>query len=103
MRAQRRILFASPSKDIAELLPGDGVASTTLLIMADEWTISHFSQSNPSGKGQGDVSALLRRVADQIESLGDVQVQDVTFASQPTEGEDDLTVTVYYHRQPRRR
>ena len=71
--------------------------------MTEDWTIFHFSQSNPSGDGQGDVPALLRRVADQIESLGDVQVQDITFTSEPTDAEDDLTVTVYFQREPRRR
>ena len=71
--------------------------------MTEDWTISHFSQSNPSGEGQGDVPALLRRVADQIESLGDVQVQDITFTSEQTGSEDDLTVTVYFQREPRRR
>ena len=70
--------------------------------MTEDWTISHFSQSNPSGEGQGDVPALLRRVADQVESLGDVQVQDITFTSEPTDSEDDLTVTVYFQRKPRR-
>jgi len=71
--------------------------------MVDEWSVFHFSQSNPPGEGQGDVAALLRRVADEIDSLGDVQVQDITFSSEPTDCEDDLTVTVYYHREPRRR
>jgi hypothetical protein len=71
--------------------------------MSEDWAISHFSQANPSGEGQGDVPALLRRVADQIESLGDVQVQDITFSTAPTDGEDDVHLTVYYHRQPRRR
>lgn len=70
--------------------------------MTEDWTIFHFSQSNPSGERQGDVPALLRRVADQIESLGDVQVQDITFTSEPTDAEDDLTVTVYFQREPRR-
>ena len=70
--------------------------------MAEDWTISHFSQSNPDGVGQGDVPALLRRVADSIEALGDVQVADITFTSEPTDGEDSLTATVYYHREPRR-
>jgi hypothetical protein len=69
----------------------------------DEWTVNHFSQSNPQGPGQGDVPALLRRVADTIESLGDVQVQDITFHSEPTGEEDDLRLTVYYSREPRRR
>jgi hypothetical protein len=32
-----------------------------------------------------------------------VQVQDITFTSAPTGAEDDLTVTVYYERVPRRR
>ena len=71
--------------------------------MAENWTISHFAESNPSGPGQGDVAALLRRVADALEALGDVTVQDVTFHAEPTADEDDLTMTVYYHRTPRRR
>lgn len=62
-----------------------------------------FSQSNPKGVHQGDVAALLRRVASSIESLGDIQVQDVTFCTEATGDEDDLTMTVYYQREPRRR
>jgi hypothetical protein len=69
----------------------------------DQWSALHFSQSNPSGPGQGEVAALLRRVADSLDELGDVQVKDITFRSEVTDGEDDLTMTVYYHRQPRRR
>ena len=69
----------------------------------DEWSIFHFALSNPAGPGQGDVAKLLRSAADHVEALGDVQVGDITFSSQPTAGEDDLTVTVYYHRHPRRR
>jgi hypothetical protein len=41
--------------------------------------------------------------ADTIAQLSDVDVQDIVFSSDVTSGEDDLTVTVYYHRQPRRR
>jgi hypothetical protein len=67
------------------------------------WTINHFSQSNPDGEGQGDVAALLRRVADSLDSLGDVQVEDVTFHSETADGEDELHVTVYYYTTPRRR
>jgi hypothetical protein len=55
----------------------------------------HFSQSDPDG----DVAALLRRVADSIEALGDVMVEDMTFASEPRADERDLNVTVYYHRE----
>jgi hypothetical protein len=64
----------------------------------DQWTMLHFSQSNPSGPGQGDVPALLRRVADSIDALADVTVEDITFSSQPTADERDLSLTVYYHR-----
>ena len=69
----------------------------------DKWTIYHFSLSNPTGPEQGDVPRLLRRAADHLEELGDVQVGDITFSSEPTAGEDDLNLTIYYHRQPRRR
>jgi hypothetical protein len=71
--------------------------------MIEDRKISNFSQSNPTGKNQGDPAALLRRVADSLDSLGDVQVQDIVFNSEPTADEDDLTMTVYCHRQPRRR
>lgn len=69
--------------------------------MADDRDIAtmlHFSQSNPEGPGQGNVPALLRRVADTIDSLGNVAVCDITFHSQVTADEDDLTMTVYYDR-----
>jgi hypothetical protein len=71
--------------------------------MNDKWTVMHFSQSNPAGSGQGDVPSLLRRVADTIEGLGDVKVQDITFHTEPTADEDDLTMTVYYQPRPRQR
>ena len=63
----------------------------------ERWTVNHFSQSNPSGPGQGNVPALLRRVADTIESLGPAEIQDITFDVRVTAGEDDLTMTVYWH------
>ena len=62
----------------------------------ERWTAFHFSESNPAGRGQGDVSALLRRVADTIDTLGEVEVLDITFKATPTESEEDLTMTVYY-------
>jgi hypothetical protein len=34
---------------------------------------------------------------------GDIDVQDITFQSEVTDGEDDLKMIVYYHAQPRRR
>jgi len=65
--------------------------------------ILNFSISHPTGEGQGSVPALLRRMAEAIEAEGDVDVQDLTFQSEVTDGEDDLTMTVYFCRQPRRR
>ena len=64
----------------------------------DKWTTFHFSQSNPDGPGQGHVPSLLRRVADSIEALGDVMVEDITFSSEVTADERDISMTVYYHR-----
>jgi len=63
----------------------------------DRWTMNHFSQANRSGHGQGHVPSLLRRVADSIEGLGDVIVEDITFRSEPTADERDISMTVYYH------
>jgi hypothetical protein len=71
--------------------------------VSDDWTARHFSQSNPKGSGQGDVASLLRRVAATLDDLGDVQVQDIVFHCEVTDGEDDLRVTVYYDAAPRRR
>lgn len=64
--------------------------------VSTEWEVKHFSQSNPAGPGQGNVAALLRRVADTLDTLGSIEVADVTFQSIPTADEDDLTMTVYY-------
>jgi hypothetical protein len=47
----------------------------------------------PGWSWQGDVAALLRRVAESLDALRDVDVQDVVFHSEVTEGEDDLTMT----------
>ncbi|GAA1879791.1 hypothetical protein [Lapillicoccus jejuensis] len=65
----------------------------------DERSICHFSQSNPMGPEGFTVPALLRRVADSIEALGGVQVQDLTFHHEvTTTGQDDFSMTVFYHR-----
>jgi hypothetical protein len=69
----------------------------------DKWSAFHFSLSNPSGPDQGDVPRLLRSLADHLERLGDVQVADIAFQSQPTDEGDELRFTVYFYREPRRR
>ncbi|WP_431045895.1 hypothetical protein ACQUSR_29975 [Streptomyces sp. P1-3] len=60
-------------------------------------TVCHFSQANPSGPGCDSAPALLRRVADTIESLGPVEIQDIVIHSEVTEHGDWLSATVYYH------
>lgn len=44
------------------------------------------AQSNPSGPEQGDIAALLRRVADFIDELGGVQIEDITSTSAANRG-----------------
>lgn len=65
-----------------------------------KWSSYVFAQSNSPGIGQGNVPALLRRVAESIEELGDVVVEDITFRSEPTADERDISMTVYYHDPP---
>ena len=67
--------------------------------MPESWTIRHFSQSNPMGAGQDDVPALLRQVADTIEELGPVEIQDVTFGTEVNEDGRWHHLTVYFHRR----
>jgi hypothetical protein len=62
----------------------------------ESWTIRHFSQANPLGPGRDDVPALLRRVADSIEALGSVTVQDITFGTEVTEDGLWHELTVYF-------
>ncbi len=65
----------------------------------ETWTVEQFSQANPKGPGQGDVPALLRRVADTLERLGKVEVQDLVLHSEVTEdGFDWPSITVYLRR-----
>jgi hypothetical protein len=68
------------------------------------WSVLHFSQANPRGRRQGNVPALLRRVAATIASLGDVAIQDIAFHNEPDEdGNDRPDMTVYYYRASRRK
>jgi hypothetical protein len=64
----------------------------------DPWIAYHFSQANPKGAGQADVSALLRRVADSIDALGEVDVQDLMMHTEVTADGDWHSITVYYQR-----
>ncbi|MGH3872462.1 MAG: hypothetical protein ACRDSR_13320 [Pseudonocardiaceae bacterium] len=71
-----------------------GIAKMTV----PRYTAFHFSQSNPRGAGQGDVPALLRRVAQTIDELGDVEIGNLILHSEITsDGAQWPSITVYYH------
>jgi len=63
-----------------------------------EWTALHFSLANPKGRGQGRVPRLLNRLADEIRSLGEVEVMDITFHTEVTDDGNRPDFTVYYYR-----
>lgn len=64
------------------------------------WSVLHFSQANPQGRGQDNVAALLRRVAVSIGRLGEVIIQDIAFHSEiDDDGNERPNMTVYYHRR----
>jgi hypothetical protein len=65
--------------------------------VSPEWTVRHFTQANPRGAGQGDVRALLERIGATLDSLGPVEVQDMTFHTEVTEDGPWHSITVYYH------
>lgn len=61
-----------------------------------EYTMHHFSQSNPQGPDQENVPALLRRVAETIEDLGDVEVHDLVMHTDITSDGLSPHFTVYF-------
>lgn len=67
--------------------------------MTNSWTVRHFSQANPAGPAQGDVPALLRRVADSIEELGRIDVQDLVVHKEITADGPWFSATVYFHQK----
>jgi hypothetical protein len=62
------------------------------------WTAEHFSLANPRGQGQGNVPLLLRNVADAIQGLGAVEIQDLVLHTEVNEFGDWPSITVYFHR-----
>jgi hypothetical protein len=68
--------------------------------MPESWTIRHFSLANPVGTDRGDVPALLRRVADHLETFGEVEVQDLVMGTEVTDDGLVHDITVYFN--PRR-
>ncbi|CAM4525868.1 hypothetical protein NONI108955_43360 [Nocardia ninae] len=61
-----------------------------------EYTTLYFSQANPAGPGQADVSTLLRSVAATIEELGPVTVADLILHNEVTADGNWPSITVYY-------
>ena len=66
-------------------------------------TAEHFSQANPSGRGQDDIPALLRRVSKSLEKIGPVNVQDLILHTEVTADGLRPSLTVYFHRSSARR
>jgi hypothetical protein len=66
---------------------------------AREWRAFHFSQSNPSGKDQENVPALLRRVADTLEEMKIVDVFDIIMHTDVNADGNWHSLTVYYDRR----
>ncbi len=71
------------------------------MMAVPRYTISHFSQANPAGESQGDLVALLRTIADSIESLGEVSVQDLVLHNEITADGPWPSITVYYSEAPK--
>src|SRR3954453_8316984 len=61
-------------------------------------TAEHFSQANPAGPGQDDIPSLLRRVAESVEAIGPVEVQDLILHTEVTDSGPWHSLTVYFHR-----
>lgn len=67
-----------------------------ILGLPAEATIRRLVQANPKGPGQGDLPALLRRVAATLAGLGPVDVTGLSLESQPTEDGPWYSVSVYF-------
>jgi hypothetical protein len=66
----------------------------------DRRLVECFTQANRVADGLVDVPHLLRRVAEVLDGLGDVEVRDVVFhAETDDEGEKRPTMTVYFNRR----
>jgi hypothetical protein len=60
---------------------------------AKNWTCNNFAITDNGG----DAARLLRKVADAIEQLGNIEILDITY-SRPTEPPLlELTVTLYFY------
>lgn len=60
---------------------------------AKNWICNNLAITEQSG----DAAALLRKVADAIEQLGDIEILDVTYRRPADPPALELTVTVYFY------
>lgn len=84
---------------VAEVTARIQAALDPLLGRPATGTIGRVRQANPTGPGQDDVPALLRRMADTVEQLGSVEVADVTFGTDSTADGPRHHLTVYFSRR----
>jgi hypothetical protein len=68
---------------------------TPLTEKVKQWRSHHFSLVRP-GDLSGDVSGLLRKVADSLDELGQIEVQDIAFCVQNRGSEIECQATVYF-------
>lgn len=66
--------------------------------MDSEYSCQHFSINNPMGEGQDDVPRLLRRVAETIEDLGQIEPRHLIMDIEVTEDGFLPVITFYYDR-----
>jgi len=68
-------------------------ASGELREQARNWTCQNLTITEHGG----DAAALLRKIADAIEQLGDIEILDVTYRRPADPPALELTVTVYFY------
>jgi hypothetical protein len=56
-----------------------------------DWTANHFTISDTGP----DVTRLLRKVADALQELGQVEVLDITFCQEVEGSEPEAKMTIY--------
>jgi hypothetical protein len=68
-------------------------ASGDLREKARNWKCLNFAITEHGG----DTAALLRKAADAIVELGDIEILDITYRRPPDPPDLELTVTVYFY------
>lgn len=71
----------------------DKDSSQVLREKARNWTCHNLAITEHSG----DAAALLRKAADAIEQLGDIEILDITYRRPTDPPALELTVSVYFY------